>query len=68
MNISKVGQMPSIADAAFDGSSVTPTPHQIAGVAYRTGAALKGHCDSAHKGAFDPNCRACRELKAKQTS
>ena len=29
------------------------------------GAKLNSHQASAHAGQFDPNCRACNELKAK---
>jgi len=33
---------------------------------YRTGKALQSHINSQHKGKFDENCPACRELKEKQ--
>lgn len=33
--------------------------------AYSSGAALKGHIASAHKGVEDPACQACKELRKK---
>lgn len=33
--------------------------------AYANGNALKRHIDTVHDGKFDPNCKACAELKAK---
>jgi hypothetical protein len=33
--------------------------------AYRSGRALKRHCDAAHNGKFIDSCPACREVKEK---
>lgn len=30
---------------------------------YKTGDALRGHTNSAHKGVEDPKCPACKELR-----
>jgi hypothetical protein len=63
--LDRIKEGPSIADSCFDGAPVMPTPAQISTAAHRSGAALLGHMKSAHRGAFDPACRACKELDAK---
>lgn len=55
----------SIAELAAEGGPVAPTQRAMQAHKQQSGAALRGHVNSAHKGLVDPKCNACKELQAK---
>lgn len=64
MKIQDVGKPQSILSLLGDGA-VLPSHHEMQTDAYKSGRALVGHIKDAHKGIEQPDCRACKELRAK---